>query len=480
MCLSPRYIHVHSLYTHPALSVDGIFVPCRECEACRDARKSMWEDRLCLEVEQWYKNGGIGLMLTFTYNDDCLPHYYRDGSSVVCFSSSDINAFLNRVKVRSARMFGPDFYRYFVCSEYGKNTKRPHYHVDFLIKDPSKYVEFVEMCRECWTWLYVTDKKGHKRPAAPLGFMFPKYDGKHYVDDHGKPKDPRFRSKKAGAKYACKYICKDLDYYALDDVKMFENNIDFKDKKPKSWKSNNLGFSAISAIVEKGNKEDIQKLLSLGVWCSIANKYVKLWPSAISRLMYNNVWNGRRSSLTNKKIYDRELSSFGREYLWFAFKARLERTALKMYQRAILSHSSNALKKFCLTSSSFFTCSNFKNYAFWHCFLKQLNVVQLASRFRALDYDIDAFFDVDNWRTFYLLQHDSVTLSSCDYFFEATHEDVARLLPYLVRYKHFEELYIRLSITLERMSLDAYKSRGEAIQRAKLASGIYSFPLDLC
>ena len=145
MRLSPITIKSNARYYSPFLTSALLEVPCGCCDACRDARKSTWEDRLCLEVSEWYKNGGIGLMLTFTYNNDCLPHFERDGVSVECFSPSDVSAFLNRVKVRSSREFGSDFYRYFICSEYGKNTKRPHYHAIFLIRDESKYVQFVEM-----------------------------------------------------------------------------------------------------------------------------------------------------------------------------------------------------------------------------------------------------------------------------------------------------------------------------------------------
>lgn len=128
MCLSPITIQSNARYFVPFVSSAENIVPCGRCASCRDARKSTWEDRLCLEVAEWYKNGGIGLMLTFTYNNACLPRFEREGISVPCFSSSDILAFLDRVKTRSRRAFGNDFYRHFVCSEYGKNTQRPHYH----------------------------------------------------------------------------------------------------------------------------------------------------------------------------------------------------------------------------------------------------------------------------------------------------------------------------------------------------------------
>lgn len=68
MCLSPITIHSNARYFVPFVSSAENIVPCGRCVSCRDARKSTWEDRLCLEVAEWYKQGGIGLMLTFTYN----------------------------------------------------------------------------------------------------------------------------------------------------------------------------------------------------------------------------------------------------------------------------------------------------------------------------------------------------------------------------------------------------------------------------
>ena len=110
MCLSPITIQSNARYFVPFVSSAENIVPCGRCASCRDARKSTWEDRLCLEVAEWYKNGGIGLMLTFTYNNSCLPRFEREGISVPCFSSSDVLAFLDRLKTRSRRTFGNDFW----------------------------------------------------------------------------------------------------------------------------------------------------------------------------------------------------------------------------------------------------------------------------------------------------------------------------------------------------------------------------------
>ena len=164
MCQYPVHITPKPLHYRAAVSSCGIDVPCGKCNCCRDARKVSWEDRLCLEVSDWYKNGGIGLMLTFTYNETFIPRYSDGINTVVCFSPSDIKHFLNRLKTRCSREFGCGFYKYFICSEFGKTTQRPHYHAIFLIKDPAVYVQFVEICRECWSLTFDTDRYGNIKP----------------------------------------------------------------------------------------------------------------------------------------------------------------------------------------------------------------------------------------------------------------------------------------------------------------------------
>lgn len=484
MCLNPITIKSNARYYSPFLTAAYNEVPCGRCAACRDARKSVWEDRLCLEVSDWYKNGGIGIMLTFTYNDACLPHFERDGVSVPCFSPVDISAFLNRVKVRSARTFGVDFYRYFICSEYGKNTKRPHYHAIFLIRDPQRYVEFIEMCRSLWCWLFERDRKGHFKPATSLGFMFPKRKYGRYVDDKGRDRDPRFKSKKAGAIYVCKYVCKDLAYFNLPVVKEFYDTYpEFRNYCPRSWKSNNLGFPAVERALAGASSKEIQAVLQRGVWSPLQNKFVKLWDTAVNRLMYDNVHVDLYSIKTHKKVYERFLSSFGCEWLWFNFKARVERTMQKMYERALLvSKHSDLSDMFHFDINRFFIRSDFKRFALWHCLLKQFSFAQLSNFALSVDNDIDAFFDIDSWKDVFILKHDNANLST--FVFETSlfpslpvgTLDVNIFLPY----QRFEATYKALCIFLSRCNIAEYTRRSEQIVNAKHSSGVYGFDENLC
>lgn len=479
MCLFPNHIHPRSVYFRSAISSSSIDVPCGECSACRDARKVSWEDRLCLEVSDWYKNGGIGVLLTFTYDDKFLPRFAVDENTTIpCFSSFDVKQFLNRVKVRCNREFGKGFYKYFVCSEFGKTTQRPHLHTAFLIKDGTKYVQFCELCRECWSLTFKTDRNGHKKLVHRLGFMFPKRVHGRYVDDFGRDRDPRFRSQLAGAKYVCKYICKDLAYIEDPRISPYVKESYFKDFLPKSYKSNNLGFEPVKRIVESGDSAKIELMLKDGIWSPLQQKYIPLWSSAVNRLMYNNVYRGRINYATGKKLYDRELSSFGKQYLWFAFKARYHRTIEKMYQRMLLYVNSQTLQDyFCFKFPKLFIQSDFKNYALFHCLIRTCSHPQQDNVFGVFKRQGLDFFDVESWREFYLLRHDSLRLKSFHMNL------VPSNFPYdsqIADLERFDSFYCELCRYLEKGNLLKYKKRGEEIERAKQAAGVYGYNQKLC
>lgn len=87
-------------------------LPCGYCASCRRDKIRMWSDRLAFE-----SIGKPSTFLTLTYNDDSLP---SDRS----VSLSDWQRFHDRLRHKV-----PQKYKYFVTSEYGSQTFRPHYHV---------------------------------------------------------------------------------------------------------------------------------------------------------------------------------------------------------------------------------------------------------------------------------------------------------------------------------------------------------------
>lgn len=112
------------------------YVPCGKCEACLSRRRKDWSFRLMKETE----NCKSAFFVTLTYDDEHLNHIVlnRDGfiDYVPVVSKTDVQKFLKRLRKR----IEPFKIRYFLVSEYGPTTLRPHYHMllfDFplILKD---------------------------------------------------------------------------------------------------------------------------------------------------------------------------------------------------------------------------------------------------------------------------------------------------------------------------------------------------------
>lgn len=96
-------------------------VPCGKCYACLSRKRNQWAFRL--QKEQRYSE--YSHFVTLTYDDGHLE-YNDEGYPVV--SKRDVQLFLKRLRktYKGAKI------RYFVTSEYGPTTFRPHYHGIFF------------------------------------------------------------------------------------------------------------------------------------------------------------------------------------------------------------------------------------------------------------------------------------------------------------------------------------------------------------
>ena len=205
--------------------------------------------------------------------------------------------------------------------------------------------------------------------------------------------------------------------------------------------------------------------------------------------MYDNIHFDLYSIKTRKKVYERVLSNFGAKWLWFNFKARVERVTQKIYERMLLvSHSKLKFKsdftpnKFGL--SSLFIRSDFKKQALWHCLLKQFSPTQLKMFYYKFGENKDNFWNVDFWENVYYLRHDNIALSDI-LLTSSMFPDVPIISDKLTfeelnYYNDFEENYCRLSRALEEYNLYHYSRRGEAIEKAKHIQGVYGYDEKLC
>lgn len=130
-----------------------IAVPCGHCEACIYNSAQEWRVRI---NEEFY-NSNNALFVTLTYNDESLPLAVGtnfSGESVVVPSvcKRDIQLFLKRLRAS----FSDSKIRYYIVSEYGPTTLRPHYHgllfniPDFDPRSPKSLCKVSELISEKW------------------------------------------------------------------------------------------------------------------------------------------------------------------------------------------------------------------------------------------------------------------------------------------------------------------------------------------
>lgn len=124
-CLHPVKIKYDDITKYNESYTTELFVPCGRCQACIFNNANEWRSRL--EIE--YENASSSYFVTLTYDDAKLPLGNCSDSlgnsfiaPVVC--KRDIQLFLKRLR----KSHPHSKIRYFIVSEYGPRTLRPHYH----------------------------------------------------------------------------------------------------------------------------------------------------------------------------------------------------------------------------------------------------------------------------------------------------------------------------------------------------------------
>lgn len=423
MCTSPLSIRNKSPYQVYDISPVKYQVPCGKCLECRSMVQNDWCTRLSYEINMFYRNGGIGVFLTFTYNDDDLPFFAPLHQP--CFRHDDVLKFLDRLNLFMQRTYGPYMYKYFICSEYGKNTQRPHYHGLFLLKYGVDWFAFVEKCRELW---------------SEHGFMFPKFDGHQYVDNESLVVSPTLQNGSASAKYVSKYITKDMSFYDIPSIRAYldkgSKSYDmpyFKRKElikrclPKHWQSNGIGLSQLEQI-NLFDKDSVVNALTNGVFEPLSGKVVPLSSYLVNKLLYKSVKSSRISDKSGKPLYDRYLTDFGREYLRSTFMNRVHKEVTK-YDEFLQTHPFN---------HSFGSLDKVKTalYKIVYRYLDLSSIVDsvLIDGNLSVVSDIDFAFELwfKNKDTKYLKSHKPI-------FFGSAHDsdpDVYRQCEYLFSHSH--------------------------------------------
>lgn len=115
-CLSPILVK-NKRYQGRLGSPAWIYVPCGKCYSCLMRRRQDWLTRIHSEMEDCVSVH----FLTLTYSEDKVP-LTKDG--VPCFNKKHLQDFHKRLR----KKYPKANIKYYVMSEYGDTTNRPHYH----------------------------------------------------------------------------------------------------------------------------------------------------------------------------------------------------------------------------------------------------------------------------------------------------------------------------------------------------------------
>lgn len=145
MCLSPKKILNRSLHFDESKPL-YLTVPCGHCLECLRAKRDEWFVRCFYE---WQSKDTMTFFYTLTYNNDNLPTF----GGLPCFSKRHIQLFLKRLRYY-LKKHGVTL-RYMVCSEYGEQFHRSHYHALFFTSRCVSPYWFYKCVQDAWQYGFV-------------------------------------------------------------------------------------------------------------------------------------------------------------------------------------------------------------------------------------------------------------------------------------------------------------------------------------
>ena len=304
MCLN--YINIKK--SKNPYNIKSAFIPCGWCEECRQHQKNEWTTRLKAEIEEYHTNMGYNVgFLTMTYQDKCLPHipksYFKEGEyeKIPCFSYKDIKNFTDRIRGHLWRQYNmKDGFRYFITSEYGEKTHRPHYHGIILFNNKIDHKTMWEICQDAWSGTTHQIKNNKKRNTRRT-FLGQIGDLNKFI-----PKD----NYKCGA-YVAKYVCKDIEFH-----KVTSNKFNHLNKKKRNelrhfqpFHKQSLGFGA--CIIKGKTNEQLLQMYNEGIQFTGNPKMIELPVYIKNKILF-----------TTQKLYNLNTHKFEtiKKYTKFFYK----------------------------------------------------------------------------------------------------------------------------------------------------------------
>lgn len=225
MCVSPLTIKVDVA----GGATRTYTVPCGKCVECLKTRQNDYMVRIYEELMQ----AGKGCFLTLTYAPENVPYFERDCKKYLTVWKPDVHSWLKRFRTNYERATGNKGVRFFLCSEYGPKTHRPHYHCIFFGLDRNDLRSAIEDWRERFGYVLAKDISPDTASFERSARYVSKYSCKGILEDPFRSKE---RLDKTVEKFLSRswfdvcssyevvpllFICSNLytkaDYYRLAD-----------------------------------------------------------------------------------------------------------------------------------------------------------------------------------------------------------------------------------------------------------------------
>lgn len=332
MCL--QYI---KLKTKHQQGLRYAYVPCGKCADCRKAKQNEWQFRLFSEFLDLKKKGWNVAFCTLTYDEDSLPVIpeccFEDPSQyreIACFDRQSVREWIDAIRQYCKyhyKFVKGNNIRYFIASEYGSNTHRPHYHAILAWPNSLSYERMHALAMHYWN-------KGWLFPRNPAG------DGKclsfEVVGDASH-----------ALAYCSKYACKDIDFVdEVKDLKLYDNvrkypeNSDerayaqiYRNCKPFHIQSCSMGLEPIKRMSDEEKREVFVNGMA---FVGDGNMY-KVPVYIKNKILFDNYY---VIDEKGNRMVRREASQFFDKY-----GAEIFEEKSKFYQKYVLETNSEWLRK---------------------------------------------------------------------------------------------------------------------------------------
>lgn len=182
---------------HKILLKSGITVPCGKCAVCLANLRQEWVFRL----KQEYLDSEFAIFVTLTYDDDHLPLDFS-------VNKKDVQLFHKRLR----KHFPSKDLRYYLVSEYGDRTHRPHYHGLYFFKTKYELSSLYDVFEKAWSNGFI--KFGNVEEGSIV--YCTKYCLKHCVVPPGCKPTFRLVSKQDGG-LGSRYLTLMSDYHITNE-----------------------------------------------------------------------------------------------------------------------------------------------------------------------------------------------------------------------------------------------------------------------